>query len=103
MPWAGKEALAPIGEQDSTSPDIGLRTSKFSSPSEESSNRILRDYCGAKRSGDSSPFHIRPMAHTEEEEMSEDEQRESKLPGCTVEDNPVLGRPKSRKGKTPHR
>ena len=102
MPWAGKEALAPIGEQDSTGLNIGLRTSKFSSPSEEPSSRILRGYCGAKRSGNSSPFHIRPMAHAEEEEMSEDEQRESRLPGCTVEDDPVLGRPKSRKGKAPH-
>ena len=103
MPWAGKEALAPIGEQDSTGLNIGLRTSKFSSPSEEPSSRILRGYCGAKRSGDSNPFHIRPIAYAEEEEMSEDEERESRLPGCTVKDDPVLGRPKSRKGKAPHR
>ena len=61
----------------------------------ETSNGI----CGAKGSGDPSPFHIRPMAHAEEEKMSEDEQRESRLPGYTVEDNPVIGRPKSRKGK----
>ena len=35
--------------------------------------------------------------------MPEDEQRESKLPGYTSEDDPVLGRPKSQKGKTPRR
>ena len=33
--------------------------------------------------------------------MPKDKQRESKLPGYTVEDDPVLDRPKSRKGKTP--
>ena len=35
--------------------------------------------------------------------MPEDEQRESKLPGYTAEDDPVLGRPKSWKGKAPCR
>ena len=45
------------------------------------------------------PFHIKPKAHVEEEEMSEDEQRESKLPGYTVKDDPILGGPKSQKGK----
>ena len=35
--------------------------------------------------------------------MPEDEQRESKLPGYTAKDNPVLGKPKSRKGKAPRR
>ena len=45
------------------------------------------------------PFHIKPKAHVEEEEMSEDEQRESRLLGYTTEDDPVLGRPKSQKGK----
>ena len=34
---------------------------------------ILRGYYGAKRSKDSNPFHIRPKAHVEEEELSEDE------------------------------
>ena len=43
------------------------------------------------------------MAHAEEEEMSEEEQRESRLPRYTAEDDPVLGRPKSRKGKAPRR
>ena len=48
-----------------------------------------------------SPFHIRPKAHAEEEEMLEDEQRKSRLLGYTAEDDPVLGRPKSQKGKAP--
>ena len=48
-----------------------------------------------------SPFHIRPNAYAEEEEMPEDEQRESRLPGYTAEDDLVLGRPKSQKGKVP--
>ena len=62
---------------------------------------ILRVYCGAKGFRDSSPFHIKPKAHAEEEEMPEDEQRESRLPGYTAEDNLVLDRPKSQKGKAP--
>ena len=117
MPWAGEEALAPIGEQNSTGHDIGPRTSKSSSPSEESSSRILRGYCGAKGSRDSGPFHIKLKAHAEEEETPEDEQREPRLPGYTAEDEQreprlpgytakddlVLGRPKSRKGNAPRR
>ena len=59
-------------------------------------------YCGAKGIGDPGLFHTKPMAHAEKEEMSEDEQRKSRLPGYTVEDNPVLGKPRSRKGKVPH-
>ena len=101
IPWAGEEALTPIGEQDSTDHDIGPRTSKSSSPFEEPGSRILRGYCGAKGFGNPDSFHIKPMAHAEEEEMPEDEQRESRLPGYTVEDDLVLGRPKSRKGKAP--
>ena len=73
VPWAGKEALAPTREQDLTGHDIGPRTSKSSSPSEESGSRILRGYCRVKGSGDPGPFHIKPKAHTEEEEMPEDE------------------------------
>ena len=72
MPWAGKEALAPIGEQDLTGHDIGPRISKPSSPSEEPNNRILRGYYGAKGSRDSGPFHIKPKAYAEEEEMPKD-------------------------------
>ena len=44
---------------------------------------------------------MKPMAHAEEEEMSDDEQRKSKLPGYTAKDNLVLGKPRSQKGKTP--
>ena len=60
-----------------------------------------KNNCGAKGSKDSGPFYIKPKAHAEEEEMSDDEQRESRLPGYTAKDDPVLDRPKSRKGKTP--
>ena len=63
----------------------------------------LRRNCEAKGSRDSSPFHIKPKTHAEEEEMPEDEQRESRLPGYTTEDDLVLGRPKSQKGKMPRR
>ena len=98
VPWAGEEALAPIGEQNSTGHDIGPRTSKSSSPFEELGSRILRGYCGAKGSRDSGPFHIKPKAHADEEVMLDDEQRESRLPRHAAEDDPVLGRPKSRKG-----
>ena len=59
----------------------------------------MKGYCRAKGSRDSNPFHIKPNAHVEEEEMPEDEQRESRLPGYTAKDDPVLSRPKSRKGK----
>ena len=101
VPWAGEEALVPIGEQDSTGHDIGPRTSKSSSPSEEPGNKIFKGYCGAKGSRNSGPFHIKPKVHIEEEEMPEDEQKESRLPGYTAEDDLVLGKPKSQKGKAP--
>ena len=64
---------------------------------------ILRGYYGAKGSRDSDPFHIKPKTHAEEEEIPENEQRESRLPEYTVEDDPVLSRPKSQKGKAPRR
>ena len=101
VPWAGEEALAPIGGQDSTSHDIGPRKSKPFSSSKEPGSRIFRGYCEAKGSRGSDPFHIKLKAHAEKEEMPEDEKRESRLPGYTVEDDPVLGRPKSSKGKAP--
>ena len=78
------------------------RTSKPSSLSEEPDIMILRGYCRAKGSRDLVPFHIRPMAHDEEEEMFEEEQRESRLPGYTAEDNPVLDRLRSQKEKVAH-
>ena len=82
-----------------TGRDIGPRTLKSSSPSEEPDSRILRGYCGAEGFGNPSPFHTKPKAHAKEEEMSEDEQRWSKLPGDVAEDDLVLGEPGSRKEK----
>ena len=87
------------GGQDLTSHDESPRTSKPSSPSEKPDSRVLRGYCGAKESGNPGPFYIELKVHAEEEEMSEDEQRRSELPGDIVEDNPVLGKPRSRKEK----
>ena len=75
------------------------RTSKPLSLSEESDSRILRGYCGAEECGNPSPFHIKPKAHIEEEEMSEDEQRRSKLLEDVAKDNPVLGELRSWKEK----
>ena len=49
------------------------------------------------------PISYRPMVHAEEKEIPEDERRKSRLPGDTAEDDPILGRLKSRKGKAPHR
>ena len=103
VPWAGEEALAPIREQDSISHNIDSRTSKSSTSFEESDSRILKGYCGAKGSGDSGLFHIKPKVYAEKEERSEDGQKESRLSGYIAEDDPVLGRPKSQKGKVPHR
>ena len=62
---------------------------------------FLRSYniCGAKGSEDFGLFHIKPKAHAEEEKMPEDEQKESRMPGYTVKDDPVLGSQKSWKGK----
>ena len=82
-----------------TSHDKGPRTSKPSSPFEEPDSRILRGYCRAKEFGNPGQFRIKPKAHAEEEEMSEDERRRSKLPGDVAEDNLVLGKPRSRKEK----
>ena len=101
MPWTNEKTLALIGEQGSTGHDIGSRTSKSSSLPEGPDSRILRGYCGAKGIGDPSPFHIKPMAHTKEEEMSEDEQRKSRPPRYAVEDDLVLSRPRSLKGEVP--
>ena len=94
-----RRSFSAHGEQDSTGRDIGSRTSKSSSPPEEPDSRILRSYYGAKEFGNPGPFHIRPKAYAEEEEMSEDKQRRFKLPGDVAEDNPVLGKPRSWKEK----
>ena len=101
VPWASEETLAPIGEQDSIDHDAGPRTSKSYSPSKEPGSMILRGYCGAKGAKDSSPFHIKPKAYAEEEELPEDEWRESKLLGYTAEDDAILDRPKSQEDKAP--
>ena len=71
--WVDEETLVPIRKQNSTSHDVGPRTSKSSSPSEVPDSRILKGYCGAKGSGDSGPFNIKPKAHAGEEEVLEDE------------------------------
>ena len=49
------------------------------------------------------PFHLKPKAHVEEEEVPGDELRESKLSEYTAEGDPVLGRPKSWEKKASHR
>ena len=87
------------GGPDLTSHDESSRTSKPSSPSGELDSRVLRGYCGAKGSGNLGPFHIKPKAHAEEEEMSEDKQIRSELPGDVAEDNFVFSKSKSRKEK----
>ena len=87
------------GEQESIGCDIGPRTSKSSSPLEESDNRIFRGYCGAKKFGNPGPFHIKPKAYADEEEIFEDKRRKSKPPGGVAKDNPVLSKPRSRKEK----
>ena len=71
--WVDEETLAPIGKQNSTGHDVGLGTSKSSSPSEDPDSRVLRGYYGAKGSGDFDPFDIKPKAHAEKEEVPEDE------------------------------
>ena len=78
-----------------TSHDESPRTSKLSSPSEESDSRILRGYCGVKELSSPGPFHTEPKVHAEEEETPEDEQRESKLPRDIAEDDPILGESRS--------
>ena len=60
---------------------------------------FLKYSCGVKEFGNPGPFHIKPKAHVEEEEMFEDKRRRSKLPGVVVKDNPILGKPRSRKEK----
>ena len=62
----------------------------------------MRGYCGVEEFGNPGPFHIKPDAHAEEIEMSEDKQRRSKLPRDVAEDNPVLGKPRPQKEKAAH-
>ena len=63
---------------------------------------ILNYICGAKGFDNLGSFHIKRKAYTEEEEMSEDEQRRSKLPGDVAKDNPVFGKLRSQKEKAAH-
>ena len=58
--------------------------------------------CEAKEFGNPGPFHIKPKAYTEEEEMSKNEWRKSKLPEDIAEDNPVLRKLRSQKEKAAH-
>ena len=60
VPWVAKETLALVGEQNSTDHDVGLRTSKSSSPSKGLDSRILKGYCGAKGSRDSGLSDTKP-------------------------------------------
>ena len=62
-------------------------------------NEFDNDRCRAKESSNPNPFHIRPKAHVDEEEMSEDERKRSKMPGDVAEENLVLGKTRSRKEK----
>ena len=78
-----------------TSHDEGPRVSKSSSPSEELDSRIFRGYYGVKELNNPGPLYTEPKAHAEKEEMPESEQRRSKFPRDIVEDNPVLGQPRS--------
>ena len=51
--------------------------------------------CGVKEFDNRGPLYTKPKAHAEEEEMAEDEWRKPKWPRNIVEDNPVLGQPRS--------
>ena len=62
---------------------------------------VVNDYCEVKGTGDPGPFYIKSMTYAVEEEMSDDEQRKSRLPGYATEDDPILGEPRSRKGEVP--
>ena len=55
--------------------------------------------CGAEGFGNLGPFHIKPKARAEEEEMSEDKQRKSRLSGYTAKDDLVLGERDHGRGK----
>ena len=58
MLWITEKALAPQRKQSLIDHVIGPRMSKPYSPSEVPDSRILRGYCGAKRSGRPGPFRI---------------------------------------------
>ena len=96
VPWASEEALALT--KDRTRQAMA-RARGHQNPPLLPGSWVLRGYCGAKGSGNLGPFHIKPKAHAEEEEMSEDKQIRSELPGDVAEDNFVFGKSKSRNEK----
>ena len=51
--------------------------------------------CGVKELSSLGPLHTKLKAYAKEEEVPEDEQRESKLPRDIAEDNSILGQPRS--------
>ena len=59
-------------------------------------------YVGLKDLAKPSPFHIKPKAHAEKEEASEDKQGRPKLLRGATEDHPILGQPRSLRGKAAH-
>ena len=85
------------GGQDSTGRDIGPRTSKSSSLPEESDSRILRGYCGAEEFGNLTHFISSPRPTLRRKKCPRTNEKGPKLPGGVAEDNPVLGKPRSRK------
>ena len=59
-------------------------------------NTIIYIYiCRVKELSNPGPLYTEPKAHVEEEEMSKDKQRKSKLSRDIAEDNPVLDQPRS--------
>ena len=80
-----------------TSHDKGPMSPKPSSLSEESDNRILKGYYGAKEFDNPGSLYNEPKTHAEEGEMAEDGQRKPKKPGNVAEDDPALGIPNPRR------
>ena len=73
VPWIIKDALAPVRKQSSIDHVIGPRMSKPYSLSKVPDSRILRGYCGAKRSGRPGPFQIiGPMAQPRRKTSEDD-------------------------------
>ena len=61
-------------------------------------NTIIYIYiyiCRVKELSNPGPLYTEPKAHVEEEEMSKDKQRKSKLSRDIAEDNPILDQPRS--------
>ena len=73
VPWITEEALAPVRKQSLIDHVIGPRMSKPYSPSEVPDSRILRGYCGSKRSGRPGPLRIISPRAQPRGKMSEDD------------------------------